>query len=88
MPEILHDLSYIFGQGVEYDEITGRPFEQGVGALTKEQQRANFLREAAALADMAKPGEICPLTLQPYEYGSGAQTKAQQTHNFLNPPRR
>jgi hypothetical protein len=88
MPEILHDLSYIFGQGCEYCPQTGRPFEQGVGALTKEEQTANFLRERHFAADMPKPGEVCPQTGQPYEYGSGAQTKTRQTENFLNPPRR
>src|ERR1019366_2034894 len=79
------NLSHIFGDDCEYCPQTGRPYEQGVGAFTKEQQTANFLREAAALADMAKPGEVCPQTGQAYEYGSGAQTKTRQTQGFLNP---
>jgi hypothetical protein len=80
-------MEHIFGEGCEYCAKTGRPFEQGAGALTKEQQTANFLREAAALADMPKPGEVCPQTGQAYETGSGAQTKTRQTQGFLNPPK-
>jgi hypothetical protein len=77
------NLSHIFGEGCEYCPQTGRPFEQGVGALTKEQQTANFLRDRHFAADMPKPGEICGRTSRPYEVGSGCLTKTAQTAAFL-----
>lgn len=79
-----HDLSYIFGQGCEYCEITKRPFEQGIGALSHEQQTAAFVRERDYLADVPKEGEICTQTGRPYEIGSGALTKTAQSRKFIN----
>jgi hypothetical protein len=63
---------------------TGRIYEDGSGALSKEEQTALFMREAAIAADMPHSGEFCPQTGRQYEIGGGAQTKTQQTERFLD----
>ena len=75
----------VFGLGEEIQRCpkTGRAFERGSGALSHEQQSANFVREAAHTADMPKDGERCPKTGRFYEFGRGALTKAAQTAMFL-----
>jgi len=72
----------VYGAGAERCEITGRIFENGSGALPREQQTAMFLREAAVARDMPSEGERCPETNIPFEVGSGALTRARQTANF------
>ena len=63
---------------------TGRPYEDGSGALPKEEQTALFLRDAAIAAlDMPREGEVCPQTGRQFEVGLGARTRAQQTERFL-----
>jgi hypothetical protein len=62
---------------------TGRIYEDGSGALSKEEQTALFEREAAIAADMPKLGERCPQTGRPYERSIGALSKMRQTANFL-----
>jgi hypothetical protein len=79
----MQNLDHIFGEGTEYCEHTGMPFERGLGALSKEAQTANFIRERDRLADMPKPGERCTQTGREYECGSGAHTKTRQTELFL-----
>ncbi len=72
-----------FGDDAERCERTGRIFERGSGALSKEAQTAMFVREAAIAGDMPKEGERCPETDRLYEVGSGCFTKQRQTHAFL-----
>jgi hypothetical protein len=79
----MQNLAHIFGEGCEYCPETGRPFERGSGALSKEQQTASFVRDRDRLADMPKPGERCPQTAREFECGRGALTKTRQTANFL-----
>jgi hypothetical protein len=54
----------------------------GSGALSKEAQTSNFVREERSARDMAFAGECCPTTGRPYEVGKGALTKTRQTENF------
>ena len=56
--------------------VTGRLFEVGFGALPKDQQSANFVRERDRAAGLPKEGERCPKTGRLYECGSGAHTRA------------
>lgn len=35
----------VFGEGCEFCPQTGRPYEVGIGSLSKERQTANFLSE-------------------------------------------
>lgn len=62
---------------------TGRIYEDGSGALSKEEQTALFLRDAWIEADMPKPGECCVQTGRPFQIGSGARTRTEQTERFL-----
>jgi hypothetical protein len=65
MPEPLHlREQLIFGQDAVVDQAAGRPFEQGSGALPREQQSKLFLlekrlgrrpTEAEAQAHLRKP---------------------------------
>jgi TPR repeat protein len=63
---------------------TGRLYEAGSGALSHEQQTANYVREAAAAGDMPRDGEQCLQSGKFYETGSGCHTKAIQSRRFLN----
>src|SRR5947207_8046252 len=63
--------------------VTGRVFEVGSGALPKEQQSANFVRERDRAAGLPKEGERCPKTGRLYECGSGAHRRAEQTASFV-----
>ncbi|QQN62117.1 hypothetical protein JIR23_21195 [Bradyrhizobium diazoefficiens] len=74
----------MFGADCEFDPVTGRPFEKGSGALPKEDQAANFLRERDRAADMPKEGERCIQTNRAFEFSSGCLTKARQTAIFLS----
>jgi hypothetical protein len=62
---------------------TGRAFEVGYGALPKDQQTANFVRERDTAADKPKQGERCPITGRLYECGWGSLTKTAQTALFV-----
>jgi hypothetical protein len=75
----------VFGLGEEIQRCpkTGRAYEVGSGALSHEQQTANFVREAARFGDMPKDGECCPKTGRFYEFGSGALTKTLQSALFV-----
>jgi hypothetical protein len=73
----------MFGHDAQRCPETGRLFEQGSGALSHEQQTANYLREAGRSADMPKPGECCPQTGREYETGSGCLTSMSQTRLFI-----
>ena len=80
-----------FGSGVldgpsraaECCPITGRFFENGFGALPRQEQTAMFLRERAIANDMPREGESCPQTGRPYDCSVGALWKTLQTANFL-----
>jgi hypothetical protein len=76
----------VFGLGEEIQRCpkTGRAYEVGSGALSREQQTANYVREAARAADMPRDGEQCPQTGRFYEFGSRALTKTAQTKIFLS----
>jgi hypothetical protein len=76
--------AHMFGHDAERCPETGRMFEQGSGALSREQQTANFLREAGRAADIPKEGERCVQTGREYECGSGAGPKTAQTARFLD----
>jgi hypothetical protein len=71
------------GEPVELCPKTGRVYERGSGALSREEQSRNFIRDAAIAADMPKPDERCLQTGRPYEVGVGARPKSFQTANFL-----
>ena len=73
----------IFGEGFESCPETGLPYENGSGALSKEQQTVSFLREAGRELDMPRLGECCQQTGREYECGSGALSKKAQTAIFL-----
>jgi hypothetical protein len=77
------NLSHIFGEGYECCPQTGRPYEQGVGSLSHEQQTLNFLRDRHFAADMPVDGEQCPQTGRFYEIGSGALSRTAQSRLFL-----
>ena len=81
----MDDMRHVLGarEIAEFCPKTGRPYERGHGALSNEQQTANFVAEAACAADMPKPGERCSQTGRLYEDGVGALTKTRQTANFL-----
>jgi hypothetical protein len=79
----MQNLAHIFGEGCEYCPETGRPYERGSGALSKEAQTANFVRERDRFADMPKHGERCLQTGREFECGRGALTKTRQTELFL-----
>jgi hypothetical protein len=49
------------------DELTGRVYERGSGALPYPEQARLFAIEAAILADLPKPDEVCPITGKPYQ---------------------
>src|SRR6266481_4633254 len=83
MTEPTHLDNIMFGVGHERCPETGRPYECGSGALSKEQQTANYVRERDHLADMPKEGEVCPQTGREYECGSGCGTKSNQTRAFI-----
>ena len=74
----------MFGHDAERCPETGRMFEQGSGALPREQQTANYVRERDRLADMPKPGERCLQTGREFECGPGALTKTRQSAIFLS----
>jgi hypothetical protein len=75
----------IFGEGFERCPRTGRPYESGSGALSKDQQTALFVHQAALQAvEMPREGERCVHTGRLYESGSGCLSKQQQTTAFLN----
>jgi hypothetical protein len=74
----------VFGEDHERCSISGRPYENGSGALSKEAQTANFLREAGRSADMPKPGEVCAQTGRAFDTGPGAQTRTAQSARFLS----
>lgn len=57
----------IFGTDYKTCPVTGRPYEQGSGALPHEQQTANYVREAGIEAD--KPN---------YETDDGARTRVRR----------
>ena len=88
----ISDLHHRLCSGVKVERCprTGRVFEDGSGALSREQQTANFVREAAIAADMPRDGERCSQTGRFYECGSGALPKSMQTANFIDqlPPER
>lgn len=65
---------------------TGRPYECGHGALSREAQSANFIRERNRAADMPTRGERCPQTGREYECGSGAHTRTEQTGALCGRP--
>ena len=71
------------GEPVERCQKTGRIYARGSGALSHEQQTANFLAEVARAADMPKPGERCLQTGREFECGHGALPKSFQIANFL-----
>ncbi|MEH2546660.1 hypothetical protein V1283_003305 [Bradyrhizobium sp. AZCC 2262] len=73
----------IFGEAPERCPETGRAFETGFGALSKEQQTASFIRDRDRAGDMPIDGEACPQTGRAFEVGSGAQTRTLQTARFL-----
>jgi hypothetical protein len=62
---------------------TGRLFENGSGALPRDEQTAMFLREQAAEIDRPKEGESCPQTGRPYDCSIGARPKSEQSAVFL-----
>jgi hypothetical protein len=72
----------IFGHGFERYPQTGLPYEQGSGALSKEEPTANFIR-ALDRAAMPKEGERCLQTGREFECGSGAAPRSVQTARFL-----
>jgi hypothetical protein len=84
MAEGPNSANLVFGGDCERCPVTGRHYEQGSGALEREAQTANFVRERDRLADMPKPGERCPQTGREYECGPGAQTKRAQTARVLS----
>ena len=63
--------------------VTNRPYEDGCGALSRQEQSSIFVREAEWSADMPQEGEVCPQTGRKFEIGSGALPKTLQTANFL-----
>lgn len=75
--------SLVFGEGFERCPRTGRPFERGIGALSKSNQTAMFLREAAFNAGEPKEGETCVQTGRAFDCSNGAPTKPVQTEQFL-----
>jgi len=74
----------VFGQGFERCPKTGRPFERGSGALSKAEQTARFIREAAAEADKPKRGERDLQTGREFDCSVGALPKSVQTARFLD----
>ena len=81
------DMSYLVHLGpvvVQRCPVTSRPYEDGSGALSHEEQTALFIREAAIAADMPHEGECCLQTGRRYEVGAGAFPKSVQTAHFLN----
>jgi hypothetical protein len=83
MPEGPNSANLVFGADCELCPVTGRHYEQGSGALSHEQQTANFVREADIAAVMPKHGDVCPQTGRTYETGYGCGSKAWQTRQFL-----
>lgn len=65
-------------------DVTGRLYELGSGALSHEQQTANFVRERDFAGTPPKEGERCVQTDREYECGSGALSKERQTAVFLS----
>jgi hypothetical protein len=86
MADTANSDKHVFGLGEEIQRCpqTGRAYEVGSGALPRDQQTANFVREAARAANMPKDGESCAQTGRFYEFGSGALTKTAQTKIFLS----
>jgi hypothetical protein len=74
----------VFGADAERCPTTGRFFENGSGALPRNEQTQMFLRQQAIEHDRPKEGESCPQTGRPYQCGVGALSKTQQTANFLS----
>jgi hypothetical protein len=74
----------IFGDDAARDPVTGNVFEQGSGALDREVQAEQFIRDRDRLADMPREGETCSQTGRAYMCGSGTATKAVQTRHFLS----
>jgi hypothetical protein len=73
----------VFGHDAARCPTTGRFFENGSGALPRNEQTAMFLREQAIEADRPKEGDSCPQTGRAYECGVGALSKTRQTEIFL-----
>jgi hypothetical protein len=69
-------------QVVERCPRTGRIYEVGSGAWSKEEQTERFLREAAIAANMPREGEHCLQTGREYMVGSGAWPRSLQTQLF------
>ena len=74
----------VFGHDAARCPMTGRFFENGSGALPRNEQTQMFLREQAIEEDRPKEGESCPQTGRPYSAGSGALPKSVQRLNFLS----
>ena|ERR1700674_3262239 len=86
MADTANSDALVFGLGEEIQRCpkTGRAYEVGSGALSREQQTANYLREAARGDDMPTDGEQCAQTGRFFECGSGALSKTAQTKIFLD----
>ena len=67
----------IYGHDAVRDPISGRVFEQGLHAESKEVQAAAFAKEAARDGDMPRHGECAP-DGRAYETGAGCLTKSAQ----------
>jgi hypothetical protein len=74
----------VYGVGFERCELTGRPFERGSGALSRAEQQANFVRDAARVADVPKMGERDLQTGREFDCSVGALPKSIQSQQFLS----
>lgn len=73
----------VFGHDAERCARTGRIFESGSGAQSRQEQSERFLREQAAENDRPKEGDYCLQTGRAYDCSVGALSKSQQTAGFL-----